>query len=98
MLETELRVERVDRLDLDAATSTGGAQVGRGHVRGTIRSEQRQCGERLQNLRPRFGALKSLQKLLENEARREQLFTVLEGLIEEEDLRNRRGAIAPQRQ
>ena len=61
VLQAELRVERVDRLDLNTSSSTRRAEIGGSDVRRAIRNEQRQGREGTENTRPSSGTPKSLE-------------------------------------
>jgi hypothetical protein len=66
--ETKLREERIDRPGLDARAPAVIAQSGGFDVIRSIRNDERNRGEAIQDLRPGIRAQEALQKLLEDEA------------------------------
>ena len=70
--QTELREQRVDGADLNAASPAGVSQLGRLDMVAPVRNQQRQCGEAIEDLRaiPRSG--EALQKLLKDEPGRHE--------------------------
>ena len=66
--ETKLREERIDRSGLDACAPAVIAQSGGFDVIRSIRNDERNRGEAIQDPRLGFRAQEALQKLLENDA------------------------------
>ena len=95
VLQAELRIERADRLHLDASTPAGGTEVSGGDVYRTIGKEQRERREGSENPAPSSGALESLEQLLQDEASREHILSGVERPVEKDDFRDGGGPVAP---
>ncbi len=95
MPEAKLRQERIDRSDLDACAPAVIAQSGGFDVIRSIRNEERDRGEAIQDLRPGFRAQEALQKLLENDARGENQLAGLDRPDKCLHFTHRRRGLAP---
>lgn len=93
--ETKLREERIDRSGLDACAPAVIAQSGGFDVIRSIRNDERNRGEAIQELRLSFGAQEALQKLLQDKTRGEDQLTSLDGPDKRLHFTRRRGALAP---
>jgi hypothetical protein len=93
--QAELRIERVDCLDLDAFPPAGGTEVGGSYMYGPIGKEQRERREGSENPGPGSGALESLEQLLQDEASREHILSGVERPVEKDDFRDGGGPVAP---
>ena len=98
MVETELRQKRVDGSDLDAGATTSIPQLRGRDVVVSIWNQERQGRKPIQDLRPRPWAREPLQKLLQDETRRENRLAGLEGTNQLAHFLSRRGRIASQRE
>jgi len=81
--ETKLREERIDRSDLKAAAAALVAKVCSGSVVFALRHDQRQRSESIEDLRSRFWAAESLEKLLKNQPGGENRSFALKGIGQE---------------
>jgi hypothetical protein len=95
MPETKLRQQRIDRSGLDACAPAVIAQGGRFDVVRSIRNEERNRGEAIQDLRPGFRAQEALQKLLQNDASGENELAGLDGPHKRLHFTRRRRGLAP---
>ena len=98
ILQAKLRVESIDRSDLDSPPSAGGAQFSGTDVRSTIRNEQRQRCKCLKNACSGTGTLEALQQFLEDESGGEQLVTGLKRTIQKSDFGDDGRTVATQGQ
>jgi hypothetical protein len=81
--DTKLRQERIDRSDLKATAATVVAKVRSGSVVFALRHDQRERSESIEDLRSRFRAAESLEKLLKNQTGGEDRSFALKSLGQE---------------
>ena len=93
--ETKPREQRVDRSGLNSCAPAVIAQSGSFDVIRSIRNEERNRGEAIQDLRLGFRAQEALQKLLEDEARGENQFAGLDRPDQRPHFTCRRWGLAP---
>jgi hypothetical protein len=98
VVETELRQQRIDRADLNAAASAFVSQSGRVHMVEPVRNEQRQRSEPIEDLLaiPRSG--KALQNLLQNQSGGHEFLAGFDGTDQFASFVRRGGWVAPERQ
>ena len=77
--ETELRQQRIDGADLNAAAPAGVSQLGRLDMVAPVRNQQRQRGEAIEDLRAVPRSREALQKLLKNEPGGHEFLAHLDG-------------------
>ena len=73
--EAELRQQRIDGADLNAAASAFVSQFGRVHMIAPVGDQQWQCGEAIEKLCTVSRSDEPLQKLLQNEPGRREFLT-----------------------
>ena len=93
--ETELRQQRIDRTDLNAASPASVSQFGSFYVVAPVGNQQRQRREPIEDLRPVARSGEALQKLLQNEPGGDEFLAGFDGTDQFASFDCRNGRVAP---